>query len=129
MKEKLICNVFVEDNNKIDTYNIFDNYTFMNNLYKYKDDNDINTFSENVRHCLLYSYWAKCEWEVIITDVLPTISKEELDRLNNEEHMYRCCVNLECEKKVDVYSQVMLNWNVFINYLWENKHLIKEIRF
>lgn len=47
----------------------------------------------------MYYFWSKCEWEIILSDFPPS------DRFK--------------KKKVDVYEQVMLNWDKFINYLWK----------
>ena len=48
-----------------------------------------------------YCFWSKCEWEVQIS---PWISSRE-----NEE------------TKIDVCWQVMNNWDVFLDYVWNNK--------
>lgn len=49
----------------------------------------------------MYYYWAKCEWEVIIS---PWIAQHN-----------------DNEIKVDVYWQVMNNWDIFLDYVWNNK--------
>lgn len=46
----------------------------------------------------MYYFWSKCEWEIILSDFPPSKKFQE--------------------KKVDVYEQVMLNWDIFINYVW-----------
>ena len=52
----------------------------------------------------MYYFWSKCEYEIIIT-CWPKWDKFK-------------------EEKIDVYSQLNLNWDKFVNYIWENK---KEI--
>lgn len=100
---KLEWNVYIENFNKkiIEPYNIFDHYYFNNevkeNYEKYNDDFEM--FVEMVRHSLMYYFWSKCEWEIILSDWPPS------KKFN--------------EKKVDVYDQVMLNWDKFILYVWQ----------
>ena len=68
----------------------------------------------------------------IITSWPPYIESEELDRLNKEKEeqlakgrpYYRDAVNLNVEYKIDIYTQIMMNWDRFIDYIWNNKHLI-----
>ena len=107
--KKLEWNVFYYDINrkKIDTYNIFDHYSFVKWLQKdLKDTNNIEDFAIALKSNLMYYFWGKAEWEVLIT---PWVGGDrEKDVI-----------------KVDVYSQVMLNWEIFLNYVWSNKELLK----
>ena len=57
-------------------------------------------FTEEIRHICMYHFWSKFEWEIII--------KEWTGHDNPKE------------RKIDVYDQLQLNWNRFIDYLWEN---------
>ena len=95
----------------IEKYDIFNHYSFdkdVKEIYKrYK--NDFNTFSEEIKKSLMYHFWSKCEWEIIISDWPPS-TKDKV------------------EEKVDVYDQVMLNWKVFINYVWEQAHKRKNAK-
>lgn len=99
-------NVIVEDFNgrKIGTYDIFRHGNFAEDVRKaykkYRNDHD--SFCENVRKSLAYYFWSKCEWEVIVSAWPPS------DRIP--------------DKKVDVYEQVMMNWDVFIGYVWTRCH-------
>ena len=99
-------NVFVEDfnNKKIRAYNIFNHYGFMSDCkdaWK-KSKKNFDEFAETIRKSLMYYYWSKCEWEIILSDWPPS--------------------GLFKEEKVDVYQQIMLNWGPFINYLWKTLH-------
>ena len=102
MKE-LEWNVFVENINRrqIEIYNIFNHSSFKKDCdeawREYK--NSFQKFAENVKRSLMYYFWSKCEWEIILSDF------PQSDRFK--------------KKKVDAYEQVMLNWDKFINYLWE----------
>lgn len=102
--DDITWNVFYHDSNsgKIDTYNIFNHGSFR--LYVKKAAKKCQTkdeFAKNLRSELMYYFWSKCEWEVLIS---PWISPHK-----NEE------------MKADVCWQVMNNWDVFLDYVWNNK--------
>ena len=84
----------------ITTYNIFDHYRFKEDCDeiwdKFKFDKDM--FEEQIKRKLVYYFGSKCEWEIILSGWPPLKSFKE--------------------KKIDVYDQVMLNWDTFINYVW-----------
>ena len=95
-----------------------------------KEDITKEEFAEKLQRIVRYYYWCKAEWEVVITSWAPHIDKKELDRLNTEyeEHYkkwgkypYSLCVELDVGKKVDIYSQVELNWDLFVDYIWGYK--------
>lgn len=99
-------NVLVGDWNsgEICVHNVFDHAGFLNDCkvatekYELKAD-----FAEKIKSHLFYYYWCKCEWEVVVCHWPVT---------DNEK--YKC-------KKIDVYSQVNINWDKFIDYLWEHR--------
>ena len=91
--------VFVDDFNHrhIEKFNIFDHHFFSKGCDKIFKDNKDNkeVFAEEIRRELMYYFWSKCEWEVIVKSMF-----------------------YDNDKKIDVYQQVMLNYDSFINYLW-----------
>lgn len=120
---------------KIEAVNLFEyNWVFLKSLLeakkKYKDS--FIDFAEEVRSALQHEFWSRCEYETIITSWPPHIDSEELDRLNEERNkkliegysVYRQNVNLDVSYKIDIYTQVMMNWDRFIEYVWNNKQLI-----
>lgn len=136
-KTKLVWNVFNECNGEICPLNIFEyNYKFLEDLLsakrKYKDN--FEAFAEHVRKSLQYYYWSKSEYETVITTWPPYITSEELNRLNKEKHereirnrpFYRDVVNLDTSYKIDIYTQIMMNWDRFIDYIWNNKQLLTK---
>lgn len=138
---ELVWNVFVEDINarKIEVYNIFDHYRFMEDLVDIKkrigkDEGFFPQFAAEVKTSLMYYFWSKCEWEVVITSWPPYVDGKEVDRLYDEKtnmlidygRFVRTDVRLETREKIDVFDQVMMNWDQFIDYLWRNRHLIKK---
>lgn len=88
--------------NKIKPFNIFNHGSFLADCKKNarKNAKDKHLFCERLKRDLMYYYWSKCEWEVVI---IPWISRPET-----------------CEVKIDVYDQVMLNWEQFCNYVWDH---------
>lgn len=94
-------NTYYHDTNKqeIITFNIFDHGRFKEDvckhLKKYKDKDE---FAKQLRLDLFYYFGCKCEYEVLVS---------------------AWCGGNGCEDiKVDIYSQVMLNWDVFLNYVY-----------
>ena len=91
-------------------------------------------FKEKVRRNLSYYFWSKSEWEVILSSWPPYVDSDEIDRLikEREEHLatwgkfYQTDCNVNVSEKIDVYTQVMMNWDCFIDYLWNNRNLIKK---
>lgn len=104
-------NVYYHDFNRdeIATYNIFDHGSFLEyskiaaKKYKTKDE-----FIEQIRRELFYYFRFKAEWEIIITSWVGG---------NRDKNAV----------KIDVYSQVMNNWKIFSEYIWDNrKELLKD---
>lgn len=107
--KNLTWNVYVYNFNKrcIETRNILGNGSVIirDVLEKAKSEYKENVpnydkFKEEVRNIVMYYYWAKCEWEVIISAWPPNENAKK--------------------EKVDVYSQVMLNFDIFYNYIYTN---------
>ena len=104
--------VFVYDVNdaKIKSYNIFEHYHFRCDLVDIKNCEEKEVFAKEVKASLLYYFWGKCQWEIVL-QAWPPSKRLDDDHFGGE--------------KVDVFSQVMLNWDRFIDYLWKNKHEIR----
>ena len=101
----LTWNVYVGDFNarEIRTHNVFNHYSFYEDCCKNKrkNKNDREAFEEQLRRDLMYYYWSKSEWEIILSHWPPRKDARE--------------------EKVDVYDQVRLNWDQFVDYVWENR--------
>ena len=71
-------------------FNIFDHYSFMESVRKLlKKPMSKEEFSEMLRREVLYYYWSKAEWELVITDTQPHIDCKELNRLLSESNRSR----------------------------------------
>lgn len=84
------------------TFNIFNHPSFRKDvegyLKKYKDKEE---FAEKLKSSLMYFYWSKVEWEIVIA---PWVRSRDTESI-----------------KIDVYDQVMNNWDVFLDYVWNSK--------
>lgn len=130
---KLEWNVYREDfnNKEIKVFNIFNHGRFDEDVKKdLKECKIKEEFSEKLKKNLRYYYWSKSEYEIVLTSWTPRIEKEELDRLNREYEEYynkynhapyNILVEPNVFKKVDICEQVMLNYNVFVDYIWNKK--------
>lgn len=126
-------NVFYHNFNskKIEVFNIFEHSRFLNDVKRdLKKYDNKDEFEKALKGTLFYYYCSKCEWEVVITSWVPRISIQELDRVNQELENtlkkygckpYSMYMSPDVSEKVDVYEQVMLNWDLFLNYVWSYK--------
>lgn len=62
----------------------------------------LDAFVHEIKSMLMWQFWARCEYELLISDFPPHIDKE-----TNEERKY----------KIDVYNQVVPNVEVIANDL------------
>lgn len=104
-------NVYYYNSNsrKIEIHNVFNHWRFIEYSAKYikKYKDDPKALEEQIRRELMYYYWSKYEWEVIVAPFTSNPKEEE-------------------EKKLDVYEQVMLNWDRFFEYfLAHRKEILK----
>lgn len=87
------------NNNKIETLNIFSHSRFADEVKKHLKSTVKAEFAEAVRGSLFRYYCSKAEYEVLVS----------------------AWCGGDDSIKVDVYNQVRLNWDVFIEYLWSFK--------
>lgn len=95
-------NVFVHgmSSGKIEKYNIFDHRGFSAEVKKaFSEFETRDAFEKELQLILMYYFWAKVEWETVICQF----------------------VGQEDARKIDVYKQVMLNWEPFADYVWNSK--------
>lgn len=97
-------NVYRYDFNRkeIVIFNIFNHREFKARTESYlkKYDNK-EEFADKLKTELMSHFWARYEYEILIS------------RLNKSEN--------DDSVKVDIYSQVKLNWDRFVDYCWSFK--------
>lgn len=101
-------NVLIDDFNasRIEIYNVFDHGGVVEELKTaIKKISDKQAFSVELRHIMMYYFWAKCEWEVVVTS----------------------WPGGRGERKIDVFYQLNLNWDAFVNYVWDHRDEICKL--
>jgi hypothetical protein len=107
----MLWNVYAESINaqKIIVYNLFDHGGFWSccckALKKYGDSKE--DFLNEIKDSLIYCFWSRSEWEVIISEWPP------------RDH------GKPVEIKIDVSDQVINNWHIFSEYVWNNRKEFK----
>ena len=105
-------------NGRVCERNVFDHVGVMEDLRKAyrkckrngETDEARKVFEDEVRRSLMYHYWAKCEWEVVITHW------PQYDTNDPRSNRYSI--------KVDVWDQVRINWDRFTEYLWSERNAL-----
>ena len=94
----------------IERFNVFDHSGFLKECHdaavQYPDNR--HAFEEAITRGLRYYYWCKCEWEVIVSGWPPTRDGREAI-------------------KVDVFTQISMNYERFMDYLWDHRGELKLI--
>ena len=96
---------------KMEVYNIFDHSSFREDVEAlFRECTEKEEFAERLKRILSYYFWCKAEHEIIIAPWVGGDKKKEAE-------------------KIDIYSQVMNNFDVFINYCWEErlKYIIEHV--
>lgn len=111
---------------KIESINVFNHYGFWEDIKKIcRKLNTKTTFAKEIKKSAVYFFWCRFESETVITTFPPQITPEELDRLTSiDKKAYSYNVNLKTASKIDIYCQLNLNWDHFIDYIWNNREKI-----
>lgn len=68
----------------------------------FKDKNlTFDVFKAKIKSALQYTFWSRCEYEIIVAPFPPQ------DDLSDAV-------------KIDVFAKVMMNFDLFAKYIWEN---------
>ena len=91
--------VYCHDSNaqKIIKWNVFNHGSFKNevdNILQEKLNKE--DFSEKLKREVMYYFWSKCEYEIILS---PWTGRAD-------------------DIKIDVYDQIMMNFDRFVDYCW-----------
>lgn len=93
--EQIVANI----KKVLDKHNV--DYSELNKLFKQHAYRDIafEAYEQILNRECMYYYWSKCEWEVIVSAWSPRDGSD---------------------KKIDVYSQLKANWELFKNIVIED---------
>ena len=97
----MMWKVYVHNMNsgKIEVYNVFNHTLFLKEIKTaFKKCNSKEDFAKDLRDSLMYYFWSKSEWEVIVSPW--------------------CGGRNDTQLKIDVYTQVYNNWDIFLHYTW-----------
>ena len=131
---------------KIKVMNIFNHHYFYRDCVKakkkFKDDRI--AFEKEIKSLLMYYFWSKCEWEIILSHWpsgeayemrTKTTVGELVEKIGCKNgwmkpdtpvtvRVYPDCLKRD-EEKIDVYDQVINNWEPFMDYVWEHRKELK----
>ena len=94
-------------------------------------------FAQKMKSEMMYYFWSKCEWEVIITNkdgsiiMSPWVGPEDitLDVTDREDFNWVDFFNKEVGNyinktsiKIDIWDQIFYRWDAFIEYCWNFHH-------
>ena len=127
-----------DSRDKMGTFNVFNSHRFMSRLTAICSEEDltIEDFCSRVNSAALCAFWCKYEYEVGLVPFPPIISIDKYNDIKNQYNKHKQNYNNEPKflyatpdgfEKIDAYSQLQLNWDCFIKYVWDNRELIKQI--
>lgn len=125
--------------NKIEYYNVLKyREDFIKKLKKNCDTKE--EFAEKMRREMMYYYWSKCEWELVIEIddndrvwLNPWVGCRNpedvrIDVTDREDFDWRGFAELHISKqiyknkaKIDVFNQLEWRWTEFVDYCWYTK--------
>lgn len=94
--------VYYHDSNaqKIIKWNVFNHGSFKNEVDKILQENlSRDEFADSLKKYLMYYMWSKCEYKIILS---PWTGRAD-------------------DIKIDVYDQIMMNFDRFVDYCWSFK--------
>lgn len=98
--------VYYHDSNtqKIIKWNVFNHGTFAEKVNKLLQENlSRDEFADGLKKYLMYYFWSKCEYEIILS---PWTGQAD-------------------DIKIDVYDQIRMNFDRFVDYVWSLKEIKK----
>lgn len=141
-------NVYYYDSNsrKIKPFNIFKHGGFNQDVEKYlKKYKDKDEFAEHLKSSLMYFFWSRAEYELIIEITennhiflspwcgCSEPEKAKIDVTNDKNFNWKDFAEEHIKKqvyknkaKIDIYDQVMSNWGEFVDLCWNSKRRRKS---
>ena len=127
--------------NSFELCNIFEHGRFFEGMLKQlKKCKTKEEFAEKIRSELMYYFWSKCEYEVLLEYrdgriiMKPWVGNKdyELDVTDNQDFDWRGFYNEKRNErcgeciKIDVYDQVMYRFDEFVDYIWNSCKMRKR---
>lgn len=98
----LTWNTVLYNGKQIEGFNVFTNYNFnkaINDLLEVPDI-QFDEFNEIIDRTAQWQFWGRCEYEILV-NAWPASSQDS-------------------SYKLDIYEQLKLNWDRFIDYVWNS---------
>lgn len=134
--------------NEIEKFNIFNHWSFREyakkTARKYKTKEE---FAEQLKIELKFYFWSRAEYELIIEitedDRLFLIpwcgcrepEKVKIEVISDANFDWKAFADIHTKRqifknkaKIDVYDQVMMRWEEFVDFCWEHKKEILKIK-
>ena len=95
---------------RIEVVDLFDSYYMSKEvpeILKLCSDKK-EVFAGMLNDVLRYQYWSRCEYEIVLTG-WPPPKKETFKKM-----------------KIDIYDQVRLNWDAFVDYVWTHREELRS---
>lgn len=105
---KLKWNVYRYNCNKkkMEEFNIFDHSCFNEDVQTLlRPGFSKDYFEHRLKALLQYYFWSKSEYEILIS---PWIGDEN------------------ASQKIDIYNQILINWDKFVDYVWSFRDKSEE---
>ena len=129
------------NSNKIETYNVVGGKYFLETLKKMmKKYSDKNDFAEALKSEMMYHFWSRAEWELIVETtednrifLSPWVGCKDpenvrIDATDDTGFDWRGFAELHTGRqiyknkaKIDVYDQLDYVWDDFVDYCWNSK--------
>ena len=124
--------------NRIEPYNLLGRSGFSKYVAECKKRcKTVKEFADKLRSELMYHFWSKCEWEVILTKEngriimkpwvgcrgeisLDVTDMDDFDWVGFYGKMAKKYIVRDNSIKIDVYDQVMFRFSAFIDYCWSH---------
>lgn len=131
---RMIWNVYAKRSSspKVEVYDIFQHHDFREDVDKLiKQKLSRAEFEEMLKRKLSYYFWGKVEWEITAAPYPTYVTYKEFDRVNDEVKAFilqndrfppRRQLDVEGAIRLDVYEQVTLNWDSFVDYIWNRAY-------
>lgn len=128
---KLSYKVYCENQGRIEPYDIFESeYWEREAIAAKKETNSREEWKEDFRLRLMAQYWSRCEYELLLVEWPACVPISAIDEIQQEiedyekkygHKLYRVTIPLpKSTEKIDIYDQLMLNKEIFFDYVWKN---------
>ena len=93
---------------KMEVFNVFEHYSFLKGIKNILLEKNflcssIEDFSSQLKKEVLYYFWSRAEWEIVIQ---PWCNCHDIEK---------------AAEKIDICDQLIINWDIFVKYIWDNK--------